>query len=173
MEGVPAASRFAYCSTLAGLRTHRKAHRNRLSHLKWGILSSSMPNSFGPGIRRSIVDQPFLYAALPPPLIPFIELMPPVGGQHLFRCPLQIIGPVGGADCVIFAAKRVSAVSARSENVLLQARDIGHVISLRPFKTGAASRPVDLEEKARIELQPRLLVPCVPSAMGHRLGVSP
>jgi hypothetical protein len=27
-----------------------------LSHLKWGILSSSMPNRFGPGIRRSVVD---------------------------------------------------------------------------------------------------------------------
>src|SRR6516164_3216081 len=71
-----------------------------------------MPNSFGPRIRRSVVDQPFLYAALPPPLIPFIDLMPPVGGQHLFRCPLQIISPVGGADRMIFAAKRVSAVSA-------------------------------------------------------------
>ena len=44
-----------------------------------------------------------LYAALPPPLIPFIDLMPPVGGQHLFRCPLQIFGPVGGGDCMIFA----------------------------------------------------------------------
>ena len=111
-----------------------------------GSLASSswqVPNSFGPGIRRSIVDQPFLYAALPPPLIPFNDLMPPVGGQHPFRCPLQIIGPVGGADGMIFAAKRVSAVSARSENVLLQARDISDVISLRPFKTGAASRPVD------------------------------
>src|SRR5262249_52234498 len=139
----------------------------------WHQALGQVPNSFGPGIRRSIVDQPFLYAALPPPLIPFIDLMPPVGGQHLFRCPLQIISPVGGADCMIFAAKRVSAVSARSENVLLQARDIGHVISLRPFKTGAASRPVDLEEKARIELQPRLLVPCVPSAIGHKLAVTP
>ena len=77
---------------------------DRLSHLKWGILSSSMPDSFGPGIRRSILDQPFLYAALPPPLIPFIDLMPPVGGQHLFRRPLQIIGPVCGADGMIFAA---------------------------------------------------------------------
>src|SRR6516162_8855805 len=131
-----------------------------------------MPNSFGPGIRRSSLDQPFLYAAIPPPLIPFIDLMPPVGGQRLFRCLLQIIGPVGGADCMIFAAKRVSAVSARSENVLLQARDVGHVISLRPFKSGAASRPVDLEEKARIELQTRLLVPCVPSAIGHRFAVT-
>jgi hypothetical protein len=96
-----------------------------LSHRKWGILSSSMPNSVGPGIRRSIVDQPFLDAALPPPLTPFIDLVPPVGGQHLFRCPLQVIGPVGGADCMIFAAKRVSAVSARSRDVLLQARDVG------------------------------------------------
>src|SRR5262245_37134893 len=71
-----------------------------LSHLKWGILApspaSSMPNGFGPGIRRSILDQPLLYAALPPPLTPFIDLVPPVGGQHLFRCALQIIGPVGG-----------------------------------------------------------------------------
>src|SRR6516225_8954327 len=138
----------------------------------WHQALGQVPNSFGPGIRRSIVDQPFLYAALPPPLIPFIDLMPPVGGQHLFRCPLQIISPVGGADCMIFAAKRVSAVSARSENVLLQARDIGHVISLRPFKSGAASRPVDLEEKARVELQPRLLVLCVPSAIGHRFAVT-
>src|SRR6516165_9454570 len=47
---------------------------DRLSHLKWGILSSSMPNSFGPRIRRSVVDQPFLYAALPPTLIPSIGL---------------------------------------------------------------------------------------------------
>jgi hypothetical protein len=152
---------------LAGRRTV-----HRLSHLKWGILSSSMPNSFGPGIRRSIVDQPFLYAALPPPLIPFIDLMPPVGGQHLFRCSLQIIGPVGGADCMIFAAKRVSAVSARGKDVFLQARDVRHVISLRPFIAGTACRPVDLEEKARIELQPRLLVPCVPSAIGHKLAVT-
>ena len=88
----------------------------------WHQALGQVPNSFGPGIRRSIVDQPFLYAALPPPLIPFIDLMSPVGGQHLFRCPLQIISPVGGADCMIFAAKRVSAVSARSENVLLQAQ---------------------------------------------------
>src|SRR5262245_64537463 len=107
---------------------------DRLSHLKWCIFSSSMPNSFGPGIRRSIVDQPFLYAALPPPLIPFIDLMPPVVGQHLFPCPLQIIGPVGGADGMIFASERVSAVSARSEDVLLQARDTSHVISLRAIQ---------------------------------------
>src|SRR5262245_51491478 len=116
---------------------------DRLSHLKRDILSSSMPHSFSPGIRRSIVDQPFFDAALPPPLTPIIDLVPPVGGQHFLRCPLQIIGLVGGADCMIFAAKRVSAVSARSEDVPLQARDIGHVISLRPFKTGDASLPVD------------------------------
>ena len=39
-----------------------------------GSLASALgqvPNIFGPGIRRSIVDQPFLYAALPPNLIPF------------------------------------------------------------------------------------------------------
>src|SRR5262245_5496272 len=131
-----------------------------------------MPNSFGPGIRRSMLDQPLLYAALPPPLTPFIDLVPPIGGQNLFRCPLQFIGPVSGADCMIFAAKRVSAVSARSEDVLLHPRDIGHVISLRPFESGAASRPVDLEEKARIELHPRLLVPCVPSAIGHKLAAT-
>ena len=47
---------------------------DRLSHLKWGILSSSTPNSFGPSIRRSVVDQPFPYAALPPTLIPSIGL---------------------------------------------------------------------------------------------------
>jgi hypothetical protein len=46
--------------------------------------SISSPHSFGPSIGRSIVDQSFLYAALPPTLIPFIDLMPPVGGQHLW-----------------------------------------------------------------------------------------
>src|SRR6516225_9942897 len=137
----------------------------------WHQALGQVPNSFGPGIRRSIVDQPFLYAAFPPPLIPFIDLMPPVGGQHLFRCPLQIIGPVGGADGMIFAAERVSAVSARSENVLLQARDIGHVISLRPFKTGAASRPVDREEQPRSEVQSCALVPFMPSAIGYKRAV--
>src|SRR6516162_4710466 len=105
-------------------RRHRRAlaaaRREKIGSLASAL--GQVPNSFGPGIRCSIVDQPFLYAALPPPLIPFIDLMPPVGGQHLFRCPLQIIAPVGGADCMIFAAKRVSAVSARSENVLLQAQ---------------------------------------------------
>src|SRR5262245_12277958 len=139
-----------------------------------GSLASSscqVPNSFGPGIRRSIVDQPFLYAALPPPLIPFVDLMPPVGGQHLFRCPLQIIGAVGGADGMIFAAKRVSAVSARSENVLLQARDISDVISLRPFKSGAASRPVDREEQPRSEVQSCVLVPFMPFAIGYKRAV--
>ena len=133
---------------------------------------SSMPNSFGPGIRRSILDQPFLYAALPPPLIPFIDLVPPVGGKHVFRCPLQIIGPVGGADCMIFAAKRVSAISACSENVLLQARDIGHVISLRPFKSGAASRPVNREEQLRSEVQSCVLVPFMPFAIGHKRALA-
>src|SRR5215831_16206083 len=130
-----------------------------------------MPNSFGPSIRRSALDQPLLYAALPPPLIPFIDLMPPVGRQHLFRCPLQIIGPVGGADCMIFAAKRVSAVSARSENVLLQARDIGHVIRLQPFKSGAASCPVDREEQPRSEVQSCVLVPFMPFAISYKRAV--
>src|SRR5262245_18099201 len=112
----------------------------------------TMPNSFGPGIRRSIDDQPFLYAALPPPLIPFVDLLLPIGGQHLPCRLLEVVALVSSADCMIFAAKRVSAVSARSENVLLQARDIGHVISLRPFKTGAASRPIDREEQPRSEM---------------------
>src|SRR5262245_31735726 len=102
LDPKPPASRFAQRSTLARMSRSTSAPRfcrgrrsvGRLSHLKWGVLSSPMPNGFGPGIRRSIVDQTFLYAALPPTLIPFIDLMPPVGGQHLFRCPLQIIGPV-------------------------------------------------------------------------------
>jgi len=105
--------------------------------------------------RRSPFDpqSALLVAALPPPLIPFIDLVLPVGGKHLLRCPLQIIGVVGGANCMIFAAKRVRSISARGENVLFQTRDIGHMISLRPFKAGAAGRPMDREEQARSELQ--------------------
>jgi hypothetical protein len=116
-------------------------------------LVSSMPNSFDPGVRRRSSINPFLYAALPPPLIPFIDLVLPVGRKHLLRCPLQIIGVVGGANCMIFAAKRVRSISARGENVLFQTRDIGHMMSLRPFKAGAAGRPIDREEQARSELQ--------------------
>ena len=50
-------------------------------------------------------------------------------------------------------AKRVRSISARGENVFFQTRDIGHMISLRPFKAGAAGRPIDREEQARSELQ--------------------
>ena len=75
--------------------------------------ASSMPNSLRPGIRRSIVDQPFFYAALPPPLIPFIDLVLPVGGQRFLRCLLQVIGLVGGANCMIFAAKRQRRLCSR------------------------------------------------------------
>jgi hypothetical protein len=148
------------------------AHRRQVVTPQMGILSSSMPNSFGPRIRRSVVDQLFLYAALPPTLIPSIGLPLPIGGQHLPCRLLEVVALVSAADCMIRAAERVIAVSARGENVLLQARDVGHVISLRPFESGTARRPVDLEEKVRIELQPRILVPCVPSAIGHKLAIT-
>jgi hypothetical protein len=78
-----------------------------------------MPNSFGPGIRRSILDQSFSYAALPPPLIPFIDLMLPIGGQYSLCYLLQILGLVGSADGMIFAAMHVGAISACGENVFL------------------------------------------------------
>src|SRR6516225_1429522 len=133
---------------------------------------SSRPHSFSPSIRRSVVDQPVLYAALPPPLIPSIDLLLPIGGQHLSCRLLEVVALVSGADCMIRAAKRVITVSARGENVFLQARDVRHVISLRPFIARAACRPVDLEEKARIELQPRVLVTSMPSAIGHKLAVT-
>jgi hypothetical protein len=145
---------------------------DRLSHLKWGILSPPMPNGFGPGIRRSIVDQTFLYAALPPTLIPSIGLLLPIGGEHLPCRLLEVVALVSSAYCMIRAAKRVITVSARGENVFLQARDVRHVISLRPFIARTACRPVDLEEKTRIELQPRILVASEPLAIGHKLAVS-
>src|SRR5262249_5698057 len=147
-----------------------------LSHLKWGILApspaSSTPNSFGPSIRRSVIDQPFPYAALPPTLIPSIGLPLPIGGQRLPCRLLEVVALVSGADCMIRAAKRVITVSARGENVFFQARDIRHVISLWPFIARTACRPVDLEEKARIELQPRVLVPCEHLAIGDKLAVA-
>src|SRR5262249_53505014 len=128
------------------------AAHDRLSHLKWGILSSSTPNSFGPSIRRSVVDQPFPYAALPPTLIPSVGLPLPIGGQHVPCRLLEVVALFSSADCMVRTAKRVITVSARGENVFLQARDVRHVISLRPFIAGTACCPIDLEEKARIEL---------------------
>src|SRR6266508_4205540 len=103
------------------------------------------PYIVGPSIRRSIVDQPLFYASLPPLLIPSISLLLPIRGQYLPCCFLEAISLISGADCMIFAAPRVIAVSARSEDVFFQARDVGHVVSLRPFKARTACRPVDRE----------------------------
>ena len=72
---------------------------------------------------------------------------------------------------MVCAAPRVIAVSARSEDVFFQARDVGHVVSLRPFKARTACRPVDREEQLRIEPQACVLVPSMPSAIGHKTAV--
>ena len=72
---------------------------------------------------------------------------------------------------MVCAAPRVIAVSARSEDVFFQARDVGHVVSLRPFKARTARRPVDREEQLRIEPQACVLVPSMPPAIGHKLAV--